>query len=106
MEGRKTFEELKKAFTTASILKHFDENEPVILEMNASDGAIVAVLSQRDEGGALHSVAYWSRKMHPAELNYDIEDKEMLAIVVSIKHWRYYLEGARHSFMIYINHNN
>jgi hypothetical protein len=44
--------------------------------------------------------------MRDAELNYDIEDKEMLAVVEAIRHWRHYLEGARYNFTIFTDHKN
>jgi len=82
------FRELNQRFTTAPILAHFDATKPVIIETDASDFAIGAVLSQRDEEGRLHPVAFHSRKFQPAEINYEIHDKELLAIVDTFKHWR------------------
>jgi len=79
---------LKKRFTTAPILSHFDVARPVIIETDASDFAIGAVLSQRDEENQLHPVVFHSRKLQPAEINYEIHDKELLAIVDTFKHWR------------------
>ncbi|CAJ0629008.1 14807_t:CDS:2 [Entrophospora sp. SA101] len=61
---------------------------------NASDFAIGAVLSQ-DQGKGEQPVAYESRKLSPAELNYPVHEKELLAIVHAIKLWRPYLEGQR-----------
>ena len=67
-------------FTEAPILRHFDPNEEIIVETDASDFAISAVLSQKFEG-RLHPVDFMSRKMNEHEINYDIHNKEMLAIV-------------------------
>jgi hypothetical protein len=55
------------------------------METDASDFAIGAVLSQRFEDGKLHPNAFFSRKMQPAEINYEMHDKEMLAIVAAFK---------------------
>ena len=44
----------------------------------------------------MRPVAYWSRKMTPAEKNYDVHDKELLALVMAVKHWRCYLDGSPH----------
>jgi len=74
-------------FTQAPILAHFDPIRPVILETDASDFAIGAVLSQRDDDNRLHPVAFHSRKFQTAEINYDIHDKELLAIVDAFEHW-------------------
>jgi hypothetical protein len=54
------FDHLRRAFTTASVLHHFDEMKPVILEADASDLTLSAVVPQYGEDGRLHSVAYHS----------------------------------------------
>jgi len=100
------FEELKRRFTTAPILAHFDTQRPVIIETDASDFAIGAVLSQRDDEGRLHPVAFHSRKFQPMEINYEIHDKELLAIVDAFKHWRRYCEGAIHQVQVFLDHQN
>jgi len=84
---------LKRRFTTAPILRHFDPALPTVMETDASDFAIGAVLSQQVEG-RLHPVAFHSRKMDKAKINYEIHDKEMLTVVSTFKEWRRYLEGA------------
>ena len=99
-----SFKELKKAFTSAPILRHFDPLKEVIIETDASNFALGCVLSQKHEG-RLHPVAFHSRKMSPAERNYDIHDKEMLAIVDAFKVWRHYCHGIR-TIPVYTDHNN
>ena len=79
------FELLKRRFTTAPILLHFDPQLPCIIETDASDFAIGAVLSQLSADRRLHPVAFHSRKMDKAEVNYEIHDKEMLAVVTAFK---------------------
>jgi len=101
-----TFEELKQWFTSAPILAHFDPQKPVIIETDASDFAIRAVLSQRDEEGRLHPVAFHSRKFQPAEINYEIHDKELLAVIDAFKHWRHYCEGTAHQIQVLSDHRN
>ena len=56
--------------------------------------------------GILHPVAFWSRKCLPVECNYDIHDREMLAIIESMKHWRHYLEGAKYPIQVFSDHKN
>ena len=56
-----------------------------MVETDASDYAIRAYISQPDEQGKLHPIAYYSRKMTPPELNYDVHNKELLAIVTAFK---------------------
>ena len=98
-------EALKEMFTKAPILKHFDPDIPAIVETDASDFALGGILSQSHEK-RLHPVAFHSRKFSPAEINYDIHDKELLAIVDCFKKWRRYLEGAFHQVQIITDHNN
>jgi len=64
------------------------------------------VLSQRDEEGRLHPVAFHSRKFTPAEINYEIHDKELLAVVDAFKHWRRYCEGATQQVQVFSDHQN
>jgi len=105
-EAGMAFEELKRRFTTAPILAHFDPARPVILETDASDFAIGAVLSQRDEENRLHPIAFHSRKFTPAEINYKIHDKELLAIVDAFKQRRRYCEGATRQVQVFSDHQN
>ena len=88
------FDELKVKFSSTPVLTTFDPEKQITLETDASDFAIGACLSQPDENNKLHPVAYYSRTMSPAELNYDIHDKELLAIVVAFEQWKVYLEGG------------
>jgi len=68
-------------FTTGAILTDFDDTRPTMLETDASDFALGAVLSQVWEDEKWDPVAFHSRKFSPAEINYDVHDKEMAAIV-------------------------
>jgi len=74
--------------------------------MDASDFALGAILSQRDKEGRLHPVAFHSRKFQPVEINYEIHDKELLAIVDAFKHWRRYCQGATHQVQVLSDHHN
>jgi len=105
-EAEAAFREVKRRFTTVPVLAHFNGEKPVIIETDTSDFAIGAVLSQRDPEGRLHPVAFHSRKFQPAEINYEIHDKELLAIVDVFKHWCRYCEGATHQVQVYSDHQN
>lgn len=74
------------------------------METDALGLAISAVLTQ-EHNGKRHLVAYFSKKMSPAEQNYDIHDKELLAIVAAFKHWRTYVEGAP-KVKVYLDYKN
>jgi hypothetical protein len=101
------FVALKSMFSKAPILIHFDPSNPIVLETDASDYAIAAILSQiSPSDGDIHPVAFHSRSMQPAEVNYEIYDKELLAIFEAFKVWRPYLEGARHTILVLSDHKN
>jgi len=106
LEADRAFTELKERFTSAPILAHFDPEREVIVETDAWDFALGAVLSQRDEGNHLHPVAFHSRRVMPAEINSEIHDKMLLAIVDSFKHWRRYLEGSKHQVQVFSDYQN
>ncbi|QRV83882.1 Retrotransposable element Tf2 protein [Ceratobasidium sp. AG-Ba] len=73
---------------------------------DASGIAIGAILSQRGKDGYLHPVAYLSKSYNDAQRNYDTANKELLAIVESLKHWRIYLEGTILPVTVFTDHRN
>jgi hypothetical protein len=93
-------------FTTAPTLRHFDHGREVIIETDASDYVSTGVLSQRDDEGILHPVAFFSTKHSPAECNYDIYDKELMAIIQALEEWRPECEGAEHPLQLITDHKN
>jgi hypothetical protein len=99
------FDELKERFSSAPVLRHFDPTLPIRLETDASQFAIAGILSQLFED-RWHPVAFSSRKLQPAERNWETYDQELLAIVFSFKSWRHYLEGAQHTIQVHTDHNN
>ncbi|KAH0609353.1 uncharacterized protein H6S33_012839 [Morchella sextelata] len=80
-DREEAFQTLKKMFTTAPILTHFNPDRRIVIETDASDYVSAGILSQRDDEGILHPVAFFSKKHSPAECNYEIYDKELLAII-------------------------
>src|SRR6201747_2698826 len=104
-EQDNAFEFLKKQFITAPILCHFDPMKETIVETNASDFALGYILSQVVQK-KLHPVAFHSRKFGPAERNYDVHDKELLAIVEWFNKWRHYLAGTVVPITVYTDHQN
>ncbi|MBW0491035.1 hypothetical protein O181_030750 [Austropuccinia psidii MF-1] len=75
---------LKEAFTTSPILSDFNPSLPTIVETDASDYALGAVLSQVNDSGK-HPIEFYSCKLLQAELNYEIHDKELLVIFWALK---------------------
>jgi hypothetical protein len=65
-----------------------------------------AVLSQRQEDGQLHPIAYMSQSFSGAEHNYDTHDKELLAIIKSLEFWRIFLEGTKDPITVFTDHRN
>ena len=82
------------------------DDRPFRVEADSSEFATGAVLSQLQADERWHPVAYLSKSLSPAERNYEIHDKELLAIVRGLDEWRHFLEGATHRFDILTDHRN
>jgi len=104
-EQQEAFDDLKRRFISAPILCHFYPELDTVVETDASDYALGCILSQF-HGKRLHPVAFHSRKLSPAERNYDIHDKELLAILVAFMEWKHYLEGTEKPITVYTDHQN
>ena len=103
----RAFGHLKALFTSAPVLPHPDPSLAFIVEVDASEAGIGAVLSQRSgTPRKLRPCAFFSKKLSPAKRNYDVGDRELLAVVKALKAWRHWLEGARHLFLIWTDHHN
>ncbi|KAK3551030.1 hypothetical protein QTP70_011522 [Hemibagrus guttatus] len=101
------FRKLKATFCTAPSLVHADPTRPFVVEVDASALGVGAVLSQqRGETPVLHPCAYFSKKLSPAEQNYDIGNRELLAIKLALEEWRHWLEGVNHPFEVITDHKN
>ena len=100
------FQGLKQSFTTAPILAHFWPDRAKMIETDASDLAKGGILSQLEPDKLWHPVAFYSKKFLPAELNYDIHDKEMVVIVDCFKEWRHFLIGCPHKIQVFTDHKN
>ncbi|KAJ9519051.1 hypothetical protein QJQ45_003519 [Haematococcus lacustris] len=92
-EQQKAFERVKAALASNPVVRPPDFSRPFTVKTDASLYAIGAVLSQRDDNGAEYVVAYESRKLQPAEINYPTHDRELLAVVHALTLWRHYLLG-------------
>jgi hypothetical protein len=84
----------------------FDPDRPQEVAADASDYAMGAELSQVGRDGKTRPIAFFSKKFSDAELNYEIHDKELLAIVRAMDEWRHYLEGAKYQVTVYSDHHN
>jgi len=104
-EQEEGFEELKRRFTTAPILSHFDPGRKTVVETDASHLMLSWVLSQY-QGKRLHPVAFHSRKLNTAERNYEIHDKELIAIMETFREWKPYLTAEKEPVTVYTDHEN
>ncbi len=107
-EAKKAFTELRQVFVEGPILNHFDQEHHIRIETDASDYAIGRILSQltSDDSGRWYLVAFFSKKMIPAETRYETHDGKLLAIVEAFKTWRHYMEGCKHKVLVFIDYNN
>lgn len=105
-EEEKSFQGLKDALMSSPVLCQPDLDRPFFVKCDASDYTTGAVLSQKDDDGKLHPVAFLSKSLAPAERNNDIFDKEMLAVIRALKEWRHFLKGSSFPFTILIDHKN
>ena len=105
-EQEKAFQALKDAFTSAPILQIPNETAPYRLETDSSDFATGAVLEQIGDDKLWHPVAYYSKSLNEHERNYEIYDKELLAIIRGLEEYRHYLEGHPEPFEIWSDHLN
>jgi hypothetical protein len=84
-KNKKTvFKKLKRRFSKTPILAIFNLEEHIMLEINISDYAIGVYINQLDKNKKFYLIAFHSRKIIPAETNYDIHDKKLLAIIIAL----------------------
>jgi len=102
----KAFKKLKKRFTKEPVLTASDIDKKMRMEVDALDYVTGGVLSMECEEGLWRPVAFLSKSLNETERNYEIHDKEMLAIVRGLKAWRHLLEGAQTKFEIWTDHKN
>ena len=106
MKEGEAFTALKKAITSSPVLLQPNHDHPFRLEVDASNYATGAVLSQEGDDGKWHPVGFVSNSFSSVERNYDVHDKELYAIIRGLEEWRHLLEGAKHKVTIYTDHRN
>ncbi|KAL0173798.1 hypothetical protein M9458_029766, partial [Cirrhinus mrigala] len=94
------FDELRRRFTTAPVLHHPDPDSPFVVEVDASS------TGRQGEPAKMFLCAFFSHKLSPAEKNYDVGNRELLAIKLALEEWRHWLEGAKHPFTVLTDHKN
>jgi hypothetical protein len=98
------FDTLRRSMTEAPVLAHPNPLRQWTVQTDASGFAIGAVLEQVQDDGTTRPVAYWSSKLKPAEMRYSATERELMAIVKAVKHWRVYLHGSPHPVLLRSDH--
>jgi hypothetical protein len=99
-------EKLIQAITTELVLYQPDFSQQFELEVDASLFAVGAVLFQKDNNGKRRPVSYYSAVLNVAERNYDIWDREFLAIIKGLKHNQHLLVSSPHKVVVLTDHKN
>ncbi|KAG3127040.1 hypothetical protein PI126_g22048 [Phytophthora idaei] len=102
-EYQQAFDAVKQGLTEAPILAVADQDRPFHVVCDASDFAIGCALMQHDHEGRDRVVYYQSRQLKPAERNYPVHDKELLAMKYALAKFRVYLLGSG-PLVVYTDH--
>ncbi len=104
-DKKRLFKEVKEKFMEEPILRIYQLRLLIKVKINALDFALGACLLQKYDG-VWYLVVYYSRKMTPPELNYNIYDKELLGIIAAFKEWRAFLQGILEPFIVKMDYKN
>ena len=100
------FQELTSRFTSVPVLWHFNPDREIIIETDASDYVLAGMMSLYDTDSTLHPVVFFSKKHSLAECNYEIYNKELMAIIHCFEEWRAELESLLHLIRVLSDHKN
>jgi hypothetical protein len=103
---KRSFKRLKRSSLSGPTLRHFDLERNIIVKTDTSNLVVAEVLSQYDDDDILLPVTYFSRMQSPAKSNYEIHDKELLAIIWAFKEWCPRLTGSPHTIKVISDHRN
>ncbi|KAF8663356.1 hypothetical protein AX14_006995, partial [Amanita brunnescens Koide BX004] len=103
---QEAFQKLKDEITSERTLMIPKPGRPFRMETDASDFAIAAILSQLDEDGIWKPIAFMSKSLNEAERNYEIYDKEMIAVMQGFYEWSHYLRGYNAEVEVLTDHQN
>ncbi len=99
---QQAFEDLKEKLVNAPILIRADITKPFVVTTDVNDTHVGGVLSQAQPDGSDRSIAYFSKRLKPAETRYSVTDKEALAVVLTCRNFQHYLWGTK--FTIITDH--
>ncbi|XP_062843452.1 interferon-induced very large GTPase 1-like [Trichomycterus rosablanca] len=106
LEAEAAFQELKRRFTSAPILALHDPARPFIVEVDALNVGVGAIISQCSSNEKLRSCAFLSHRLIPTESKHDVGDRELLAVKRALEEWRRWLMEAQHPFIVWTDHRN
>jgi len=102
----KVFKELKERFTKEPVLAALDLDKKIRMEVNVSYFAIGGVLSIECKDRRWRPVTYLFKLLNETERNYEIHDKEILAVIRGLEAWRHLLEGSKFKFEVWTDYKN
>ena len=105
-ECKEALERLIKIATSEPVLRCPDPEKPFELEVDASAFAVGAVLIQQDKQERQRHVGYFSKNLNETERNYDIWDREFMAVILALRFWRHLLQGSPHKVVVFMDHAN
>ena len=103
---KEAFRKLKGKFTKELVLTVLDLDKKMRMKVDASDYATGKVLSTEYKDERWRPVAYLLKLLNEMERNYEIHNKEMLAVIRGLENWRHLLEGTKFKFKVWTDHKN
>lgn len=92
-EHEAAFRAMKSLLCSPNVIRPFDPAKPILLDIDASNSAVGAVLAQESEEGE-HPVAFFSKCLSKAEQNYCTTRKELLGLIMSLEHFKHYVQSS------------
>ena len=101
------FNEIKGHITSSPILHFVDDLKVFRIEANSFDYATGSVLSQQlSDDLKWHPITFYLKSLNAIKQNYEIHDKEMLAVMRSLEEWQHFLKDVKHKVKIWMDHKN
>ncbi|KAI2652522.1 Transposon Tf2-9 polyprotein [Labeo rohita] len=106
-QAQEAFDNLKSRFISVRVLSMPDPEQQFIVEVDASNVGVGAVLSHHSpKDGRVHPCAIFSHRLNPAERNYNMGTRELLAVRLTLGEWHHWLEGSAQPFLVWTDHKN
>ncbi len=105
-EAKQAFNQLCNVFMKIFILRHFDSEQHICIEINVFNYTVASILSQSNDEDQWHLIAFWFKMMINVKRNYETYDQKLLVIVMMFKHWQHYVKDSYHTVEVLTDHNN